>query len=296
MGTGNPLTTLSQQLEAVVSGADGRTVQVRAGHARPATGTVISGDRVIVAAHTVDADALTVVRADGTSHAAELVGADPATDLAILRAAGLSTGPFEPGPPARVGELAIGLGRTWSGSLVASAGIVSAIGGPLRTGRNTSIEQVLRADVRVHPLGAGGPLVDVDGGVIGIASGGAIRGAPVFVPAAIAWRVAESISVHGRIRRGYLGISAQPVRIPPAQRAGGGREAGLLVVAIAAGSPVEQAGLMVGDIVLAFGGRPVEDHDELLALLGAEPIGASVAIDVIRGAEARSFGVTIGEV
>jgi S1-C subfamily serine protease len=119
-------------------------------------------------------------------------------------------------------------------------------------------------------------------------------GLPLFVPASIAWKVGEWIASHGSPRRGYLGISAQPVRLPKALRPGGGQEAGLMVMGTASGSPAEQAGMLLGDVLLALDGQPVEDHERLLSLLTGERIGQAVAVHVIRGGEPRTLRVTVG--
>ncbi len=287
------LEQLSDQLVSLADGAAGRVVQVGGRRTRPATGTVFAPERILVAAHSVDRDSgLFVGDGSGENRPAEYAGADAATDLAVLRVPGLAAAPIERGAEPRPGQFVLALGRTWSGALAASAGIVSVVGGPLRTGRGRTIEQVVRADVRLHPLGAGGPLVDGAGRAVAIATGGSLRGMPLFIPAAIAWQVAESISAHGSTRRGYLGVSAQPVRLPERLRAGRAQEVGLLVVTTAAGSPAEQAGLLVGDIIVGFDGHAVEDHDQLLALLTGDRTGTAQAVDIIRGGDPRVLQVT----
>lgn len=292
----NLLTQLSQEFSSLVADASSRVVQVAARHWRPATGTVVGAERVLAPAHAIDRERGAKVRdAAGNVTAAEFVGADAATDLAVLHVPGLAVGPFEPSAAASLGDLVVSLARTWSGALVASTGIVSVIGGPLRTFRGRSLEQVLRADVRVHPLGAGGPLIDVAGRVAGIATGGFMRGLPLFVPATIAWRTAEEIGAHGSTKRGYLGIGAQPVRIPEEQRAGRSQEVGLLVIAIEDGSPARQAGLLVGDIIVGFDGQPIEDHDVLLSLLTGDRVGTSVPLEFLRGGVLQTVTVTVGE-
>jgi S1-C subfamily serine protease len=288
--------TYSDGLADLVERAGSSVVQVRGRHARPASGTVFRAGSVVMAAHALDrGNGLTVATGGRELLEAELAGVDPSTDLAVLRVPGLGAPALEPAERLRVGELAIAIGRTWSGALAASAGIVSVVGGPLRTGRGPAIEQVLRADVRIHSLGAGGALVDADGRALGIATGASMRGLPLFIPGQIAWRVADTLASAGRIRRGYLGISAQPVAIPAAQHAGRGQAAGLLVVGLASGSPAEQAGVLVGDIVVGFGGRAVQVHDDLLALLTGERVGQTLPLDVIRGGEAKEVAVLVGD-
>jgi S1-C subfamily serine protease len=294
MAAGELLRQLSEEFISIVEAAAPRVVQVGAHRGRPATGTIFRKDHVLVPAHAVDSeDGTRIAGKDSTSTVARYVGADSSANLAVLHVEGLETKALELAE-ARIGQLAVNLGRTGSGALVASAGIVSAIGGPLRTGRGRSVDQVLRADVRVHPLGAGGPLLDAGGKVIGIATGASMRGLPLFVPASLAWATGDAIVGHGGIERGYLGISAQPVRLPERQRGGLGQEVALLVVGVASGSSAERAGILVGDVLAAFDGQPIDDHEKLLSLLTRDRVGKPAAVEIVRGGEARTLEVTVG--
>jgi S1-C subfamily serine protease len=295
MASGQLLSDFSDQLAALAERGGASTVQVQSERARPTTGVVFAPERVLVAAHPLDRrNGLRVRSGDGPSIAAEVAGIDPATNLAVLRAAGLAAPPLAPAAEVRVGSVGLLLGRTWSGALAASAGIVSVVGGPLRTGRGPAIEQVLRADVRVHPLGAGGPLVDARGAVLGVATGASMRGLPLFIPGTIAWKVAGALAEEGRIKRGYLGISAQAVRIPESQRHGRNQETGLLVVSLAPGAPASRS-LLVGDLVVGFDGHPVRHHDDLLALLTGDRVGKPAAAELIRGGELQTVQVDVTE-
>jgi S1-C subfamily serine protease len=187
-----------------------------------------------------------------------------------------------------VGNLAIAIGRSWSNAVTASVGIVSVIGGPLRTGRGRSIEEVIRTTAPMHDGFAGGAFVDMSGNVIGIATAAAIRGLGVIIPAAIAWKTAASLLEHGRIRRGYLGIAGQPVRLSDDRRA-------LLIVDVKSDSAAATAGLRVGDIMTDFDGHAVEDPEDLLDLLTEERVGRTVDINVVRGDSSKDVKVTIGE-
>lgn len=295
MATSSLLGTLSEELSSLAAGAGDRVVQVGAGRGRPATGTVFAPDLVLTASHGIEPGGGWEVRdAAGAARSGEHLGADPATGLAVLRVPGLDAKPLEPSRDVRVGQIAMALGRTWSGALAVSAGLISVIGGPLRTGRGRSVEQVVRADVRVHPLGAGGPLIDAAGRFVGIATGAFMRGTPLFIPSDIARRTGESIVEHGGVRRGYLGVSAQPVRLPAGQRPDSAQELGLLVVAVADDSPARRAGVLIGDVLVGFDGQPVAEHDALLSLLTADRVGKACALQVIRGGELRIVEVTVG--
>src|SRR5262249_35042131 len=189
---------------------------------------------------------------DGRLLDAELRGWDPATGLALLRAPGLGITPAQPGAePARVGNLAIAVARSWSNAVTASVGIVSVIGGPLRTGRGRSIDQVIRTTAPMHKGFAGGAFIGVSSGLTGIATSDAIRGLGVISPASIAWTTAGALLEHGRIRRGYLGVAGQLVQLAERQRADG-REHALLVTDVRSGSPAERAELLVGDVITLF--------------------------------------------
>jgi S1-C subfamily serine protease len=241
-------------------------------------------------------DGLRVRRHDGQEFEAELAGWDPATSLAVLRVAGLDAPtPAPAATAARVGHLALAIARSWSNNVTASAGIVSVIGGPLPTGRRRTIDQVIRTTAPMHDGFAGGAFVDTDGALIGIATGAAIRGLGVIIPAPIAWKTIAAVLEHGGLKRGYLGIAGQPVALPDAQRNATGRDEALLVVAVTGGGPAAQAGLLVGDVLLELDGQPVEAPEDLLDLLTGDRIGRTVTLKVLRGAEPRDITVTIGE-
>src|SRR5205814_4683052 len=133
---------------------------------------------------------------------------------ALLRVAGIDAPAARTaGEPARVGNLAVAVARSWSNAVTASVGIVSVIGGPLRTGRGRSIDEVIRTSAPMHEGFAGGAFVDMTGKLIGIATAAAIRGLGVIIPVQIAWKTAASLLEHGRMRRGYLGVAGPAVQL-----------------------------------------------------------------------------------
>ena len=281
----NELQTLSNQFADVVASIAPAVVQVQR-----VSGVVYTKDYVLTNARALGReDGLHVRTHDGRSLDGELHGWDPATGLALVRAAGIDTAPAKPATePARVGNLAIAVGRSWSNAVTASVGIVSVIGGPLRTGRGRSIDEVIRTTAPMHEGFAGGAFVDMSGNVIGIATAAEIRGLGVIIPAAIAWKTAATLLEHGRIRRGYLGIAGQPVRLRDDQRA-------LLVVDVKSGSPADSGGLRVGDSIVSFDSQHIDDPEDLLDLLTEERVGKTVTISVVRGDGPKELKVTIGE-
>src|SRR5438094_5393777 len=222
------LLSLSNQMADTVAAIAPSVVQVQ-GRRRPASGVVYAADVVLTTVRALGReDGLRVRTHDGRALDAELAGWDPATGLAVLRAASLGVASAAPAETsARVGHLAIAVARSWSNALTASSGIVSVIGGPLRTGRGRAIEQVLRTTAPMHDGFSGGALLDTKGALLGVTTSTTIRGTTVVIPAAIAWKTAATVLEHGRLKRGYLGISAQPVRLPEHQRVGD-RETALL--------------------------------------------------------------------
>jgi len=281
----NALQSLSNELAAVVSSVAPSVVQVQA-----VSGVVYANDFIITNARALGReDGLHVRVDDGRTLDAELHGWDPATGLALVRASGLNIVPAkQASTPARVGNLALAIGRSWSNAVTASMGIVSIIGGPLRTGRGRSIDEVIRTTAPMHEGFAGGAFVDMSGEVIGIATAAEIRGLGVIIPASIAWKTAGSLLEHGKIRRGYLGIAGQPVRLTDDQHA-------LLIVDVKSDSPAARAGLRVGDSITKFDGHSVEEPEDLLDLLVEERVGKTIDVSIVRGDGAKDVKVTIGE-
>ena len=279
-----------------VAGAGPSVVQVQ-GHRRPASGVVYQDNTILTTTRALGReDGLRVRRPDGGEVDAELVGWDPASSLALLRANGLDLRPLTTASdPPRVGHLALALARSWSNALTASAGIVSVIGGPLRTGRRRSIAEVLRTTAPMHEGFAGGAFVDVEGRLVGITTASEIRGLGVVIPASIALKTAAAVLEHGRLKRGYLGIAGQPVTLPEGQRQDDDNRTALLVVAVTSGSPAAGAGVLVGDVMLAFDGKPVESPEDLLDLLVGDRVGRTVPLRILRGRDSVDLNVTVGE-
>jgi S1-C subfamily serine protease len=290
------LATLSQQLAGAVEAAGRAVVQVDGRARRPSSGTVYAADLVIAADHAVERDEeLRVETADDRILEARLVGRDPATDLAVLRVTGLGLDPARPAEgPGRVGQLALAIGRPDGRALMASLGVVSAVGGPTRTRRGL-LEEYLQTDATPYPGFSGGVLADVGGAVLGILTTGLAGGATLAIPTGLAWRIADTLAREGAVRRGYLGVGSQPVHIPPAQRGGQPSESGLLIVEVRSESPAERGGVMLGDILVALDGRPVATAEDLQGLLLGERVGRPVPVQVLRGGRLTTLEVTVGQ-
>ncbi|MEQ1912962.1 MAG: trypsin-like peptidase domain-containing protein [Vicinamibacterales bacterium] len=290
------LTTFSEQLADAVAAAAPSVVQVH-GRRRPASGLVYADNVVLTTVRALGReDGVRVRRHDGTTLDAELVGWDPTTNLAALRVPGLDTSPIAPSTSTpRVGNLALAVARSWSNAVTATAGIVSVIGGPLPTGRGRAIDQVIRTTAPMHDGFAGGAFLDTSGALLGIATAAAIRGLGVVIPATIAWDAAATLLERGSLKRGYLGLAGQPVELPEGQRDQDGRTQALLVAGVTAGSPAAAAGLLVGDVLLAFDGHAVESPEDLMDLLVGDRVGRQTALRVLRGGVPTELTVKVGE-
>jgi S1-C subfamily serine protease len=290
------LSAVSNQLADAVERAGPAIVQVNGRPRRPSSGVVYAPTLVLAADHAVEReDGVTVQTTAEAPLPAELVGRDAGSDLALLRVPGLANDPARPATaPGRVGQLVLAVGRPGAGELMASIGIVSAIGGPVRT-RGGLLEQYLRTDATPYPGFSGGALVDARGAVLGILTTGLAGDAALAVPTALAWRLAETLARQGHVPRGWLGIGSQPVRIPASQRGGRPHERGLLVVELVPDGPAARGGILLGDIVVAVGGHAIDDGETLQALLSGERVGRPVAVDVLRGGTGVRLDVTVGQ-
>jgi serine protease DegQ len=299
------LTSFSDALADAVAAAAPAVVQVH-GRRRPASGLVYADNVVLTMAGALGReDRLHVRRQDGETLEAELAGWDPATGLAVLRVAGLGTRPMPLATaPARVGHLAVAVARSWSNVATASAGIVSVIGGPLATGRRRAIDEVIRTNAPMHDGFAGGAFVNTSGALLGVTTAAAIRGLGVVIPATIAWKTAATVLEHGRLKRGYLGIAGQPVRLPASQHreaaAGSGSPANrhdraLLVVSVTPDSPAAAAGVLVGDVLFDFDGHSIDSPEDLLDLLVGDRVGRQTTLRISRGGRIMDLAVTVGE-
>ena len=297
-GAVSPLGALSEGLAEAVERIGPSVVQVNGRRRRPASGVVYAAGKVLTASHVLEHEEdISVVTHDGRTLQAGFVGRDPSTDLAVLEVAELEGAVAEPATGGvRVGQLSLAVARSGREGLRASFGVVSALEGPPRTGRGARLERYVQTDATPYPGFSGGPLIDAEGAVLGITALGLARGVVLAVPAEVAWRVAGTLSERGSVKRGYLGILSQPVRLPSAQRAGlGDQWGGLLVVGVEDGSPAGKGGMLLGDILVSLNGTSVTDTDELQALLMGDTVGREVPVSVIRGGGLQTLHVSVGE-
>ena len=288
------LAAISDQLADAVAAAAPSVVQVQ-GRRRPASGVVYAPDTVVTTARAIGReDGLTVRTPDGRAIEAELAGWDPATHLAVLRVPGLDVpAAARSETRARVGHLALAIGRSWSNAVTASAGLVSVIGGPLPTGRGRAIDEIIRTTAPMHHGFAGGAFVDTEGRLLGIATAAEIRGLGVVIPAGIAWSAAANVLEHGRVKRGFLGVACQGVTLADGQRSDAGASA-VVVVHVMPDSPAAKAGVLVGDVITRLDNTAIESPEHLLEALGGRG-GRTSELRILRGAAASTVSVAIAD-
>ncbi len=300
ISAGGSLLALSNDLADAIEHAGRFTVAVHARHRNPSTGVHWRPGVIVTADHAIrQDDEISVTLPDGRSVPATLAGRDSDTDLAVLKIDpnGTALADLAEGASLKVGHLVIAVARAGNDGLRASSGVVSAVGGAWRTWRGGHVEQFIALDLNLYPGFSGGPLVDPSGHVLGVNTSALSRRFDLTLPIATVDRVIEQLLTRGRIARGYLGIGMQPVRLSDALRRSAGvkSEGGAIVVAVEPDGPAERGGIFVGDIIVALGGEPIEDTDDLLAQLGSDRVGKALRLRLIRGGAAAEIDVTVGE-
>jgi serine protease DegQ len=289
----NTWTSLSNEIEAAVEKAAPSIVQVHG--TRRVTAGVVVADNLIATPATTGDDTVAVLTGEGNTTEGAVLGRIGHMGLTVVRVENLNRPPLAAAPEPKPGHLAVAVGRTWSGGVMSAFAPVAVVGGPLRTGRAASIERVIRIQQPPHGALNGGALIDASGRALGIVTSLAIRGTTVVIPASLAWDAALRVAAEGGTRQGYIGVSSFPVSLPERQRAGRSQRFGLLISQIAEQSPADSGGLLVGDVIVGFGGEAVQDPEELVTRLRGNQVGAAVPITVIRGTSAVDVTVTVGE-
>jgi S1-C subfamily serine protease len=291
---------LARQLQSSFAGAIARVAPsvVRVARRRGGgSGIAWTEDLVVTSSfHAGERTTVGVAGADGTreDRDAELVGRDPGTDVAVLRVAGggLTPAAFRELGDLAVGHFALAVGRPGR-TARASLRIVGVLGPEIRTPEGGRLERYVESD-RLIPRGfGGGPLIDIDGEVIGMSTRTLIRDADLAVPTVTLRRVVGEILAHGGVRRGFLGVGAYPVELPSALAQSLGQERGALIASVEDGGPAASAGVTVGDILVRLAGDPIAGPSELYAAL-ADRAGASAEILLVRGGAELRKDVTLG--
>jgi S1-C subfamily serine protease len=320
------LAQFSEELASAVERAGRSVYTVHGGRRQPGSGTAWPGGYIVTADHVLHPDVFfyrrfganpgagrgrrftmrvpepdqtpefSVTGPDGKAQSATLVGHDPSTDLAVLKLADDAAPPASELAPIgaiRPGNLVLAVGRPSSGPVSSSFGAVTAVGERWWTGRGGVIEGYIRADVTMYPGFSGGPLVDVMGRIVGLNSSQLSR-EHVAIPAAAVDAVVQKLISGQPMRRAYLGISSQPTNVPDSvkQKAGIDQDRGLLIIWVEPGSPAEQAGMIVGDVLLKVAGQTAAGARDLLEALTPDRVGKPVQMVVLRGGARQELTVT----
>jgi S1-C subfamily serine protease len=295
------LSDFSQELSTAAEKVGPSVVAVHARHRLPSSGILWRKGVIVTADHTVRREEdLSILLPDGKRVAAKLAGRDPGTDLAVLKLeeeVPASVPQFGEPSALKLANVVLALGRTRNATLVASAGIIGGLSGEYRTWRGGRIDQNIRLDLALYPGFSGGPLVSVDGKVLGVNTNGLGRGRAVAIPASTVNRTVEELLQKGHIARPYLGIAMQPVSLPEALRGKlkSAPSGGLMVLHVEPSGPAEKAGIVLGDVIVELQGKPALDTDNLRDLLATAKIGDTVKITVARGGSPVDVSLTLGE-
>lgn len=291
---------LSGELSQAVDDAGKSVVAVDGRQGHTSSGVVWKKNLVLTAAHAVRQEAgILVTVAPGKTVYAKLAGRDSKTDLAVLKLeqdVQPEAARFGETTPLAVGQLVLAVARTRRGNLVASAGILGGLMGEWRTSRGGRIDQFVRPDLTLYPGFSGGPLVAAGGQVLGLNTSGLVRGKPLTIPSSTVTRIAEELAEKGQIPRPYVGLVMQPVPIPESLRTrlGVNVVGGLMVMHVEPGGPADQAGVLIGDILLDLDGAPLDTIDEVQVVLDERKVGHDARASVIRGGEKKEFTIRIG--
>ncbi|MEL6504340.1 MAG: DegQ family serine endoprotease [Pseudomonadota bacterium] len=257
-------------------------------------GIIITNNHVIA-----DADEITIEFTDGSELIAEVVGTDPKTDIAVLKVTPekpLQAVAFGPSKSARVGDWVMAIGNPFGQGSSVTLGIVSAINRDIRSGPYDSF---IQTDAAINRGNSGGPLFNMDGQVIGIntaiisPSGGSI-GLGFSVPSDLAVNVVQQLREFGETRRGWLGVSIQPVTDDIAESLAMDEARGALVAGMTPKGPAKNSGLQVGDVILKFDGRDIMKMRDLPRIVADTPVGKSVDVVVLRKGNEETVPVTLG--
>lgn len=272
---------------------------------RPSTGSgfLISTDGYVLTNHHVveDAEEIVVALSDRREREAELIGADPVSDLALLKidAIDLPVVSIGSSEALKVGEWVVAIGSPFGFELSVTAGIVSAKGRSLPDEMGNYVP-FIQTDVAINPGNSGGPLFDLRGKVVGINSqiftrSGGFMGLSFAIPIDVAMEVVEQLKDKGQVSRGWLGVQIQRVDRDLAESFGLDRAAGALVTRVFADSPAEEAGIREGDIITEFGGRAIDLSSDLPHVVGRFKAGTDTEVKVVRTGESLTLSVKVGE-
>ncbi len=259
------------------------------------SGTLWRKDVVVVSEQALPkAEEVEVVLADGGTFAARVAGRDPGTNVAVLRLDGSPQPAWSAAAEPRPGALALALAADGAGGGAVRLGAIHSVGPAWHSRAGGRIDRRIGLDIGLGRGEEGGPVVDAAGGLLGISTLGPRRRVLV-IPTATVERVLEPLLTKGRVARGWLGAAVQPVLVPEALRGEAGQAQGLMVLGLTRDGPAAQAGMLMGDILVALDGTAIGGMSRLAELLGPEAVGRAVELRLVRAGQVQSLTVTVGE-
>lgn len=294
-----PLAAFSDALAGIVENVGASTFSIPGRHRRGlAAGVVWQAGVLVTVAHVFRRTpaAVTLVGAEGKTLEATLAGMDSSTDIAVFRIPDDAAPAATLGDPAAVkaGSLALAVGRSPSGDVTASHGIVNKTSGPWETWLGGRIDRMIRLDGGLYDGLSGGPVADANGAVVGIGTSALSRSYGIVVPASTVARVVQALLSKGQVARAFLGIGAQPVPLGEAAAGGSAEGVGLLVTNLIAGGPAQSAGVRIGDILVSLNGLAATSLQDLRQGLN-DQVGQAVKVTLQRGGVAADLPLTVGQ-
>lgn len=289
------LAQLSAALAARVAAGAPLAAGILGGHRGPRSGVLWRPDVVVASEQVLPRrDAYEVVLPGGATASGRLAGRDSGTNVAVLRLDRPSSGWAEPPRTEAVapGALVLALASDGSGGAAARLGIVHRAGPAWHSQAGGRIDRLVRLDMALGQREEGGPVLDAAGALLGMSTLGP-RGRVLVIPNATVERVLAPLLAEGRVERGWLGVSLQPVALPEEQRGEAGRESGLMVIGLVPGAPAALAGVMQGDILLDLDGEATTHPRALAAALDARRIGQTAALRLLRAGAVQTVSVTV---
>ena len=289
------LVQFSNALATRAEAANNAVVAIRLTHGRHLTGMVWRSDIVVASEQSLPRkDDFELVGAGGSVVTAKLIGRDPSTNIAVLRPAQPMAAPSIVAGEAKTGAVALAIGADGTGGASARLGIVNLAGAEWHSSRGGLIDRRIVLDLRLAHREEGGPVLDAAGAWLGMSTFGP-RHRVIVIPTATIERVVPLLQRDGRIARGWLGVALQAVAVPDALREAAGQSSGLMVMSVVEGGPAAQAGILAGDIILSVDGTPAHRFRKMAKLFGADSIGRTADLRLIRSGQVITVQTTIAE-
>jgi S1-C subfamily serine protease len=296
----NELIELSNALAQTTENAAAAVVAVHTESRGSSSGIVVRAGVIVTSEHALRHDEeIQVTLPNGHVTPATLAGRDSSTDIAVLKCADAHTAVVEFGDAAALkpGNLTLVVGRTRASGPVAALAVVSLVSSERRTWTGASLAPYIRLDVGLQPTAVGGAVIDAQAKVVGLATPRFARFGAIAVPALTINKIAETLLKQGRIPRGYLGVGLQPLRLPNALRESLQREAktAVIVLEVHTGCPADQAGIVIGDILVSLGGHSVTRLEDVQSILDEEAIGKALSLKFVRGGTVHEGSIVVAE-